>query len=217
MRGSIFSRFPTRFAARRVRSGMTDIYMKFTDLVLYNFNLPKDKIAQFPAVPRDSSKLLIYDRKKDTQNESTFTHLADYIPGHSLLVFNNTKVIPARVYGKRRTGGKVEILFLEICHPRPDRGSSFEEMDSPRSLPCTLLRAGNDIQMRSMISRHLDINEVITLDGGLEITVTEQQQKYYIFSIPIPYSQFLVYLDKNGEMPVPPYIDHPHSKEKLRK
>ena len=84
------------------------------DLLLsnYNYNLPTELIAQTPVIPRDSSRLLVVDSQK-THNHSSFSHLPDWLLPGDLLVLNNTRVIPARLFGKKFTGAVVEVLLLE--------------------------------------------------------------------------------------------------------
>lgn len=85
----------------------------FKDLKITEFlyDLPESKIAQYPLPLRDSSKLLIYNKSKI--EESIFSKIDEYIPTGSLIVFNNTKVIPARLFFKKDTGAKLEIFCLE--------------------------------------------------------------------------------------------------------
>jgi len=76
----------------------------------YDYDLPKDLIAKYPVSPRDMAKLLIYDRKKDRIIHTTFKNILDFI-GESVFIFNDTKVIKARVFGVKETGGKIELLL----------------------------------------------------------------------------------------------------------
>ncbi len=84
------------------------------DLLLsnYSYNLPSELIAQTPVTPRDSSRLLVVDSQK-THNHSVFRNLADWLSPGDLLVLNNTRVIPARLFGTKSTGAVVEVLLLE--------------------------------------------------------------------------------------------------------
>jgi S-adenosylmethionine:tRNA ribosyltransferase-isomerase len=77
----------------------------------YVYPLPDEKIAQYPLTERDSSKLLVY--KKGEIEDTLFGKITDYIPGDSLIIFNNTKVIPARLFFYKDTGAKIEIFCLE--------------------------------------------------------------------------------------------------------
>ncbi|GAB6189892.1 tRNA preQ1(34) S-adenosylmethionine ribosyltransferase-isomerase QueA [Marinitoga arctica] len=88
---------------------------------LYNvddfyYELPEKYIAQKPAEPRDSSKLMILNRTKKSIEHKIFRNIIDYLHPGDLLVINNTKVIPARLYGKKITGANVEVLLLEKTH-----------------------------------------------------------------------------------------------------
>ena len=78
----------------------------------YNYYLPPELIAQSPAKPRDHSRLLILDRKKNKIIHDRFYNLPQYLTKGDVLVFNNSKVIPARLYGKKETGGKIEVFLL---------------------------------------------------------------------------------------------------------
>ncbi|WP_457560440.1 tRNA preQ1(34) S-adenosylmethionine ribosyltransferase-isomerase QueA [Caminibacter sp.] len=86
--------------------------MEFKDLLVssYDYQLPEELIAKYPANPRDSAKLLVYDRKKDKVIHTIFKNILDFV-GDKTFIFNDTKVIKARIFGKKETGGKVELLL----------------------------------------------------------------------------------------------------------
>jgi S-adenosylmethionine:tRNA ribosyltransferase-isomerase len=77
----------------------------------FTYHLPADKIAMHPLAERDQSKLLIYT--KEGMEEDIYKNIAEHIPKNSLLIFNNTKVIPARILFKKETGAVIEIFCLE--------------------------------------------------------------------------------------------------------
>ena len=79
----------------------------------FYYNLPEERIAQTPAMPRDSSRLLVYNRATKSIENKIFRDIADLLQEGDLLVVNNTKVIPARMYAKTAHGGVVEILLLK--------------------------------------------------------------------------------------------------------
>ena len=86
--------------------------MKTSD---FYYDLPEELIAQDPVYPRDSSRLLVYSRKKDEIKHKIFRDIADELSENDVLVINNTRVIPARLYGiKRSTGARIEILLLKM-------------------------------------------------------------------------------------------------------
>ncbi len=85
----------------------------------FDYYLPKNLIAQKPVRPRDASQLMIVDRKTKKISEDYFCHLPKYLKKGDVLVFNNTKVVPARLIGKRKgTGGKIEILLIKQISDR---------------------------------------------------------------------------------------------------
>lgn len=78
----------------------------------FNYYLPTELIAQHPLEKRDSSKLMVVDKENKIIKNKTFTDIIDYLKPGDCLVRNNTKVIPARIYGKKETGANVEFLLL---------------------------------------------------------------------------------------------------------
>ncbi len=97
--------------------------MKLSD---FDYCLPKELIAQYPLKERDSARLLVVDRKKSALEHRTFKEIADYLEAGDLLVLNDTKVLPSRLFGRRHSGGKVEILLLNR-----KEGLVFEAMIKP--------------------------------------------------------------------------------------
>lgn len=78
----------------------------------FNYNLPEELIAQTPLKKRDESRLMVLDRKEKTIEHKVFKDIIEYLKPGDVLVRNNTKVIPARIYGKKDTGANVEFLLL---------------------------------------------------------------------------------------------------------
>src|SRR5512146_2896454 len=79
----------------------------------YDFHLPPERIAQEPSIRRDASRLMIYDRSiGEVVEHARFRDLAEHLPPYSLLILNDTRVIPARLYGNKLSGGRVEILLI---------------------------------------------------------------------------------------------------------
>lgn len=86
--------------------------MRFSDLSKYRYDLPPELIRKEGVEPRDSARLFIYDTRTDTVSFDTFAHLAQYLPERPLIVLNDTKVLPARLWLKKETGGKIEVFVL---------------------------------------------------------------------------------------------------------
>jgi S-adenosylmethionine:tRNA ribosyltransferase-isomerase len=97
--------------------------MKLSD---FDYNLPKELIAQHPLKQRDGAKLLVLNRQEQTLEHRIFKDITDYFKKNDLVVLNNTKVLPARIMGHRPTGGKAEILLLKL-----KEGLTFKAMIKP--------------------------------------------------------------------------------------
>lgn len=93
----------------------------------YNYNLPEERIAKYPLQSRDLSKLLIY--KNGEISQDSFKNISEYLPQDSLMIFNNTKVVPARLFFKKSTGAVIEIFCLEPLSPK-DYAMSFASIGS---------------------------------------------------------------------------------------
>jgi len=79
----------------------------------FNYDLPEELIAQTPASPRDSARMLVYDRKNDKTEHKIFRDILDYLTPNDVLVLNNTRVIPARLFANKVTGAKIEVFLLK--------------------------------------------------------------------------------------------------------
>jgi len=91
----------------------------------FSYDLPEEKIAKYPLSERDKSKLLVWKNK--TIQENSFENCIDFIPENSLLVFNNTRVIHARLFFRKETGAKIEIFCLEPVQPADYQISSQQK------------------------------------------------------------------------------------------
>ena len=162
--------------------------MKVSD---FNYNLPEELIAQIPLEKRDESKLMVLNREKQTIEHKTFKDIIDFLEPGDCLVRNNTKVIPARIYGKKETGANVEFLLLNNIE-----GDIWE----------SIVRPGNKLHIGT---------KVIFGDGLLEAEILDimpggtRKVKFHYKGI------FNEILDQIGLMPLPPYI-HEELKEKDR-
>lgn len=153
----------------------------------FDYHLPEELIAQTPLQKRDTSRLMVLDRKTETIEDKHFYDILDYLHKGDILVRNNTKVIPARLYGiKEETNGHVEVLLLK------DNGNDIWE--------CLV---GN--------ARIVKVDTIITFgDGSLKAKCIEiKEEGIRIFQM-IYDGIFYEILDQLGTMPLPPYI-----KEKL--
>lgn len=148
----------------------------------FNYNLPEELIAQYPYDKRDEARLMVLNRNAQVIEDKSFKDVIDYLEPGDCLVINNTKVIPARLYGKKDTGAKIEFLLLN----RID-GDYWEVMVRPgnKLKPGTKVTFGDGIL-------NAEILEI--LDGG------NRKVKFEYNGI------FNEILDQIGLMPLPPYI-----------
>ena len=148
----------------------------------FYYDLPEAFIAQTPADQRDHSKLLVIDREKDTLTDKYFYDIIDYLRPGDLLVMNDTRVLPARIFGQRKeTGGKVELLLLKRIDDH-----RWETMVKPgkKARPGTRLIFGEGLEG--------EIEK--TVEGGLRVIRFEYE------------GVFEEILSAIGTMPLPPYI-----------
>ena len=166
----------------------------------YNYDLPDNRIAKYPLPERDKSKLLVYTNGiiKDAQ----FKDLSEILPDNSLLVFNNTKVIQARLHFQKATGAKVEIFCLEPHYPN-DYLLNFQQTKSC-SWVCLI---GNLKKWKEgKLTKEIDVNGTsvvitanrIQAESDSHIVEFEWNNKEYAFS---------ELLEAIGELPIPPYLN----------
>ena len=152
----------------------------------FYYDLPEDLIAQTPATPRDSSRLLVYDRATEKVEHRIFKDICDYLKAGDVLVINDTKVLPARLYAHTQNGGAVEVLLL-----KRQNIDTWEVLVKPGK-KCT---PGKKL----IISDELSLTVQSVTDSGERIVKFEYE------------GVFEEILERVGSMPLPPYI-----KEKLK-
>lgn len=150
----------------------------------FDYHLPQELIAQQPAEPRDSSRLLVLHRRDGRVEHRRFVDIGDYLEAGDLLVANDSRVIPARLHGRKPTGGVVEIFLLR-------------QLDDEGCVWSCLVRG-----------RGLQVGATVTLSDDLAaeiVAVPEHGLRHVRFSAPVR-----PYLDDLGETPLPPYITAYH-------
>lgn len=148
----------------------------------FRFDLPEELIAQHPYDKRDEARLMVIDKKTQKIEHKIFKNVVDYLEVGDCLVINNTKVLPARLYGKKETGANVEFLLLKRIE-----GDFWEAMVRPgnKLKPATKVSFGDGILRAEILE---------VLDGGNRRVKFEYQ------------GIFNEILDQIGLMPLPPYI-----------
>ena len=157
--------------------------MKETLVSSYNYSLPEELIAKYPVTPRDSAKLLVYDRKKDKIIHTLFRNILDFTKDKRF-IFNNTKVIKARIYGKKKTGGKIELLLNRAF------GENF----------LVYIRGKVKVGSELFFDNSLKAVVVELLDDGSRIV------EFYKDNKKITFLELVKVLEEIGHIPLPPYI-----------
>ena len=150
--------------------------MKLSD---FHYELPESLIAQFPPEERGDSRLLCLNGNTGEISDSHFSSFIDRVNANDLLVFNNTKVMPARLFGQKQTGGKVEVLIERL-------------LDDHHALA----------HVRS--SKSPKPGSSLLLEGGLRVDVKDRQDA--LFKLKSAGRTFLSIMMEQGHMPLPPYI-----------
>lgn len=153
--------------------------MTFDKLIAsYDYQFPPELIANAPAHPRESARLLIYDRNTEKVSFDTFENICDYLPKNAVLVFNRSRVIPAKFTLKKKTDGSIGALFLE------------EKFGL----------------VRVLASGSFTIGDTLTWVGKHSFLVKERSEKEAILEPNFPVSDLINLLEQYGQTPLPPYI-----------
>jgi S-adenosylmethionine:tRNA ribosyltransferase-isomerase len=169
----------------------------------YDYTLPEGYIATTPVHPRDSAKLLVYDRKTDTITHTTFKHLVDFVPQECDIFLNDTRVIKARIFGTKEAksinkkgfvqgGGKIELLF-----------------NKPTDAHHYLVMIRGKVQIGSRLLFDDTLVATVTAfneDGSRIVTFTHHGKE-------IRFEDLVLVLDKIGHIPLPPYMQREDNKE----
>ncbi|MFA5136758.1 MAG: tRNA preQ1(34) S-adenosylmethionine ribosyltransferase-isomerase QueA [Patescibacteria group bacterium] len=168
------------------------------DVKDYAYHLPEELVASYPSVPRDASRLLVYDTEKDDLVIDRFFNLSAYLPVQSFLVFNETKVLPSRVilYKKKPVNGKegkVKALFLV--------NENQEDID----------------QIRAMVDRKVHVGDKLYFNNHDYVEIVDQDR--FLFTMHMSFSKrhLITLLYEKGTMPIPHYIKNtPLAEKELR-
>lgn len=182
--------------------------MKDIELSEYNYDLPYERIAQHPVNERDSSQLLIYNGYKISKD--MFTNIDDYLPSDSLLVFNNTRVIRARILFRKETGAAIEVFCLEPLSPF-EYELSFNSVE-PVEWKCII---GN--------LKKWKCGKIMTpfVFSGKEYELTAEKLQpegdawRILFTWNCPDLSFGEVIEATGHIPLPPYINREDEAEDI--
>lgn len=171
----------------------------------YDYPLPDDRIAKFPLTERDASKLLVYDHGQ--VSESRFTSLPDYLPSGSLMVFNNTRVIRARLHFHKETGAQIEVFCLEPLAP-----AEYVQMFDALGACTWMCMVGNLKKWKEGC-----LTRTLTVQGTTVTLTAERSSETFSGThghdgFPVSFRwdggySFAEVLEAVGELPIPPYLN----------
>lgn len=166
----------------------------------FDYELPDDRIAKFPVQQRDHSKLLVYN--KGAVSEDLFYNIPAYLPSGSLMIFNNTRVIQARIHFRKETGALIEVFLLEPAKP-----SDYELMFQTRGECSWLCMIGNLKKWKEgTLTRTFNIN-----GRDIRFSATRRHEQgtshWVYFSWDDADITFADILEQVGELPIPPYLN----------
>lgn len=166
----------------------------------YDYPLPDGRIAKFPLAERDHSKLLVYDH--GSIGDDIFCNLPSHLPAGALMVFNNTKVIQARIHFRKDTGALIEVFLLEPAAP-----ADYEQMFQATGCCSWLCLVGNLKKWKEgRLSRSFTVrghNVTLSVERGPEHHTSHRID----FNWDCPEVTFADILDAVGELPIPPYLN----------
>ncbi len=166
----------------------------------YHYELPDERVAKYPLPQRDQSKLLVY--RHGEVGEDCFCHLPDHLPQGALMVFNNTKVIQARLHFRKDTGALIEVFLLEPFAP-----ADYEQMFQSRCHCEWLCLVGNLKKWKEgELSREMTVNgrNVVLKTSRLETRATSHLVAFDWDDADVTLADIL---DAVGELPIPPYLN----------
>jgi S-adenosylmethionine:tRNA ribosyltransferase-isomerase len=158
----------------------------------YDYELPKELIANHPVSPADNARLLVYNRATDTITHTTFKNLMDVLPQNLSIFLNDTKVIKARIFGTKETGGKIELL-----------------LNKPLFMDRYLVMIGGKVKVGTKLFFDENLNaEVLEVneDGSRVVTFSQNDKK-------LDFLQLVEILNKIGHLPLPPYMNRADEKK----
>ena len=170
----------------------------------YDYELPEERIAQYPPEKRGASRLMVLDRASGKNIHSTFSHLGDFLPDGALLVANNSCVVPARLFGHRPTGGKAELLLLtpppllRACAVSDDDGWS---------------RAQAEVLLRP--SRSIRVGDRLVFGDCIAAEVLKKKEFGQHDVMLFWRGDLVECMNRIGRLPLPPYIKREQSSEDL--
>lgn len=178
---------------------MTDIHIKD-----FSYELPDDRIAKYPLAERDTSKLLVYN--KGNISHDIFRNLTAYLPQGALMVYNNTRVIQARLFFQKESGARIEVFLLEPHAPR-----DYEQIFQARGMCEWKCLVGNSKKWKTGALRLCTASENDDID--LQVERVDDSVCRFLWKGDMSFAELL---ERVGELPIPPYLNrHSEPNDKI--
>ena len=158
----------------------------------YDYKLPQELIATEPVYPPDSAKLLVYNKKDDTITHTLFSNIMDFIPKDCDIFLNDTKVIKARIFGFKPSGGRIELLLN-----KPLDNNKYLVMTRGRVKLGAIISFDNNLKAEIV---------KLNIDGSREVIFSQN-------NIILRFEELIIILDKIGHIPLPPYLQRDDNKK----
>lgn len=156
--------------------------MKWEDVEQYDYELPEGLIRTQGVEPRDMARLFVYDTKTDTVTLDIFSNLSKYLPEQSLLVLNDTRVLPARLWLRKETGGKIEVFVL------------LNQLVDEERIPV-------------LVDRKVIVGQTLLFAGDESLEIVDQEENIFFIKLPGGKKRLYELLEQYGETPVPHYLE----------
>lgn len=170
----------------------------------FNYSLPEELIAQFPLKKRDTSRMMVLKKNEKIIEHKNFSNFADYLSSNDVLVLNNTKVLPARLLGKKETGAKIEIFLL---HPAGNKTKKAKTKE--KALWYALIRNLKRLKEKDVVKISDELSVKLLKKSANTSLGPDENLVELIFKG----DNLDVVLEKYGEIPLPPYIQRENIKE----
>ncbi len=183
----------------------------------YDYSLPEELIAQMPADKRENSKMMVLNRKDRTISHKHFYDIVDMLDSNTLLVMNNTKVLPARLIGHKDTGAKIEVFLLKPSSPRP----LWESEEFVNEQNCEFTNSGDGCLWDVLIkpSKRVKPDTIIKISDELSVRAVKRLEENgeWLVELIFEGDNLLDVLHRNGQIPLPPYIERKIPNDDLKK
>lgn len=163
--------------------------MHFSDLKKYQYSLPPELIRKEGVEPRDSARLFVYDTRTDTVSLDVFRNVARYLPERSLIVLNDTRVLPARLWLRKETGGKIEVFVLA------------NQIEDEKNIPV-------------LVDRKVVVGQKVLFPNGDFFEVVGQNENIFFMKL-VSTRSLLELLEAYGETPLPHYLEGAKTEESV--